>query len=238
MTMLRQHASDLHGLPHAQRFLGIRFPTRMGVVRLPDGGVWLWSPVPLDVAAARAVEALGPVRHIVAPNRFHHVNVGPAQARFPDARVFAAPGLERKRKDLTFDDVLGDAPPAAWGGVFEQVLLRAAPTFHEVVFFHRPTGTVFAADLFLNVRETESWLERLYFGLEGCHGRLAVPRLMHLITRDRAEMRADLARIASWPIQRVFVSHGEVVEENAAEAVARALQRFLGAGALPAPAGG
>ena len=42
------------------------FTTRMTVIRLPDGGLWLHSPTPLDDGLRAAIDALGPVAHIVA----------------------------------------------------------------------------------------------------------------------------------------------------------------------------
>ena len=57
-------------------FLGFPYPTRMAVVKLSDGSAWVWSPVALSDALAKAVEAIGPVRHIVSPNKIHHLFLG------------------------------------------------------------------------------------------------------------------------------------------------------------------
>ena len=56
-------------------FVKIPFPTRMTVVKLPMGGVWLHSPVAYDSALAAGVAAIGPVRHIVSPNKIHYAHV-------------------------------------------------------------------------------------------------------------------------------------------------------------------
>ena len=50
------------------RFYGIPFPTRMTVIRLGDGGLWVHSPVGDENGLFDAVAALGAVRHLVAPN--------------------------------------------------------------------------------------------------------------------------------------------------------------------------
>lgn len=57
----------------AVSFLSVPYPTRMAVVRLRDGGLWIWSPIELTDALAEAVEELGPVRHLVEPNKIHHL---------------------------------------------------------------------------------------------------------------------------------------------------------------------
>jgi hypothetical protein len=40
----------------------------------------------------------------------HHLFLGEWKAAYPDARLFAAACLRRRRKDLAFDADLGDAP--------------------------------------------------------------------------------------------------------------------------------
>src|SRR5207253_182649 len=50
----------------------IHYPTRMAVIRLSGGGLFLWSPIPLTDGLRAEVDALGEVSHIVAPNSLHH----------------------------------------------------------------------------------------------------------------------------------------------------------------------
>lgn len=73
------------------RMLGIPFGTRMTIVRLADGGMWLHSPIAARDELVAAVEALGPIRHIVAPNKFHHLFVGEWLERFPYATSWSGP---------------------------------------------------------------------------------------------------------------------------------------------------
>jgi hypothetical protein len=51
---------------------GFDYPTRMVVIRLSDGALFIWSPTALSHDLRSAVDLLGPVRHIVAPNTLHH----------------------------------------------------------------------------------------------------------------------------------------------------------------------
>jgi len=75
-------------------FLGFRYPTRMAVVRLPDRGLWLWSPVALE------------------PNALHHLALADWKKSWPELRLWAPPGLVKKRADLRFEGKLGDEAPA------------------------------------------------------------------------------------------------------------------------------
>jgi hypothetical protein len=80
-------------------FFGFPYPTRMALVRLSDGSVWVWSPVALTAALERNVEAIGPVRHIVSPNKLHHLFLRQWAERWPEARLHAPPGLARRKPE-------------------------------------------------------------------------------------------------------------------------------------------
>lgn len=81
----------------AFRYLGLHlsFPTRTTVVRLTGGDLWGHSPTELTPALRAEVDALGPVRHLIAPNRIHYWWVADWQRAFPDALAHAAPGVRR-----------------------------------------------------------------------------------------------------------------------------------------------
>ncbi len=51
--------------------LGSFLPVRMTVVRLSNGDLLLHSPTGFKPALQRALEAIGPIRHLVAPNFAH-----------------------------------------------------------------------------------------------------------------------------------------------------------------------
>jgi hypothetical protein len=55
-------------------FLGLfPYPTRMTVVRLSGGGLWVRSPIQLSDALSDEIKALGSVQHLVSPNMLHHL---------------------------------------------------------------------------------------------------------------------------------------------------------------------
>jgi len=47
-------------------FAGAPMHTRMTVVKLSDGSLWLHSPVELNPVIQRAIDKLGPVRVLIA----------------------------------------------------------------------------------------------------------------------------------------------------------------------------
>jgi Domain of unknown function (DUF4336) len=132
-------------------FYGFPYPTRMVVIRLSDGGLFVWSPIVLSPALRREIDRLEPVRHLVSPNRLHHLFLKEWKAAYPHARLYASPGLRRKRRDLAFDVELGDMPEPDWAADIDQVVMRGSFAMTEVVFFHRASCTVLFADLIENL---------------------------------------------------------------------------------------
>ena len=191
--------------------------TRMTVIRLADGGLWLHSPVRLDAATRAALEALGPVRAVVAPSKVHHFFVDDYLAAYPEACAYAAPGLAEKRRDLSFYAVLGDDAPAAWAGDIEQHLFRGAPYINEVVFFHRSTRTLVLTDLAFNVAADKTRGARLFHWLNGTAGRFGPHRMVRFMIRDRVAARHSLERILQWDIDRITVTHGDVLDRGGRE---------------------
>jgi len=188
--------------------------TRMTVLRLADGGLFLHSPVRLDGETRRALDAVGTVRAVVAPSKVHHFFVGDYIAAYPAARIYSAPGLAEKRKDLRFSGVLGDEAPAEWHGEIEQHVFRGAPLMNEVVFFHAATRTLLLTDLAFNVppHPIASPRARLFYRLVGAAGRFGPHRIVRFGVRDRAAARASVQTILEWSFDRVIVTHGDVLD--------------------------
>lgn len=222
--MLQPFADGMWTLTRSQRFWGLETGTRMTIIRLSSGGLFVHCPVALDPATRAAVDALGPVGAVVAPSLFHHLYVGDWLEAYPAAGFFACPGLERKRADLRWDGVLGETPHELWSADLDQAWFTARFE-HEVVFFHRATRTLVCADALLNLSRHPSVTTRFVAALmgntapgKGWPERIAV--------RDRRLGRRQVERILEWDIQRIALAHGEPVERDGA-AVVRDAYRWL-----------
>src|SRR5215469_6797795 len=102
---------------------GFHYPTRMAVIRLSDGSLFIWSPVRLTDALRAELDAVGQVRHIIAPNSLHHLFIPEWARAYRGAKIYAPPRLRRKRKDIVFDADLGNAPSSDWVEDIDQVLM-------------------------------------------------------------------------------------------------------------------
>ena len=206
-------------------FFGFPYPTRMAVARLSDGSVWVWSPIALTDALARAVEAVGPVRHIVSPNKLHYLFLGQWAERWPDALFYAPPGLARKRPALHFAADLQDEPDAAWATDIDQVIFLGSFAMEEVAFFHRASRTAIFGDLIQrHAPENMSGLMGKIMqldGLVGEHG--STPREWRLTFLDRTRVRAARQKVLDWKPERLLIAHGECARRGATAIIKDAL---------------
>jgi hypothetical protein len=128
------------------RFYGFRIQTRMAAIRLSGNQLFLYSPVPLRSGLRDDLERLGRVAFIVSPNKIHNLTLAQYRAAYPQAKLFAPPGLPERRRDLSFDSVLSGQPVPDWSAELEYVLTKGNVFFSEAFFFHRATGTLFVGD--------------------------------------------------------------------------------------------
>ncbi|MCP5067136.1 MAG: DUF4336 domain-containing protein, partial [bacterium] len=170
---MQQLHSDLWVTDSPLRFFGVEIGARMTVIRLPGPKILLHSPIAPTPELVDEVKALGPVAYIVAPNRFHHLSVGEWAGACPEALVYAAPGLDEKRSDLTISGVLRDEPEPGWTDTVDQLLVNGFALMNEVVFFHRPSSTLIATDLAFNIGASSPPLTRLAFRMSRAYGSLS-----------------------------------------------------------------
>jgi hypothetical protein len=211
------------------------FTTRMVVVRLSDGGLWLWSPVEPDPALRAEIDALGPVAHIVSPNAIHYAHIPAWAAAYPAARVWASPSVRRRAKSqgiaVGFTDDLADAPPPAWAADIDQTIFAGSRLLKEVVFFHRESRTLILADLIENFEPARirgrllTALMRLG-GVVDPHGSTPVDLRLTFLGR-KARARKSLRRLLAWAPDRLVMAHGRPYETGAMAELRRAF-RWLG----------
>jgi len=218
---VRELHRDLWAIDYPLRMPGgVELGTRSCVIRLAGGGAVVHTPGPLDSETRRAIDSLGPVRALVAPNLLHHRFLRDAIAAWPQARVFAAPGLREKLGDVKVDEVLGDFAPELWAADLAQLAVAGAPSLNEVVFLHRASRTLLCLDLCFNVQSSASWVTRMLMRVNGAYGRFGPSRIFRYgVMKDRRALRDSIDRILAWDFDRVSVAHGEILERGGREAL-------------------
>lgn len=204
--------------------VGMHLPTRMSVVPVAPGKLALISPIPIDDALAKAIEALGQVEWLIAPNLLHHLYLRAAVTRYPRARVLAPPGLAKKEPALRIDATLEQELPPALARALQVVRIEGAPSVDEFVFFHRDSRTLVVTELVFNIVRPRGFVAHIVLFLVGCHGKLAQSRAWRMFVKNRAAARESVRRVMALPIRRLVVAHGDIVETDAAARLAHALR--------------
>ena len=210
---MEQLHEDLWVLKRPLRFLGLELGCRMTVLRVGEDPL-LHSPVAPDEALLGELDALGRVRWVLGPNRYHHLGLSPWVER--GVELFGVPALARHRKDLDFT-MLTDSP---WDGV-DVLPLSCIPFTDEVVLLHRPSRTLIVTDLLFNLPESTGWWTKAnMWAMGGYPGVCCTVLERALIKREPA--RKDFEQLLSWDFDRVVLGHGDVVEEGGRDALAEA----------------
>ncbi|WP_193198332.1 DUF4336 domain-containing protein [Nostoc sp. MG11] len=149
-------------------------PIRMTVVKLDDGGLFVYAPVAPTPECIRLVNELvakhGNVRYIILPTISgleHKVFVGPFARCFPNAQVFVAPnqwsfplnlplswlGLPPKRTQV----LPQDSTKTPFADQFDYAMLGPIDLgpgkFAEVAFFHKRSHTLLVTDSVISIPE-------------------------------------------------------------------------------------
>jgi hypothetical protein len=209
---------------------GARINARMTVIRLQNGEIVVHSPCAFDEALTEEVSALGHVTAIIAPGNFHWLHVKSCQKAFPDAVTYACPGVDKRAKGVTFDEVLGDDAPERWAREMSQVSLRGTRVMREVAFLHHESKTLILVDLVENVTAATpgtNWFLRLVFRTIGMWNTPSPAPEYRMGWGDKALVRNGLERILAWDFERVILSHGDLITQDAKRVVARAWRAVL-----------
>jgi hypothetical protein len=218
--MITAWAEDVWTLAREARFFGVETGTRMTIVRLSEGGLFVLSPVALDDETRRAVDALGEVRAVVAPSIFHHLFVGQWMTAYPKAVFAACPGLEWKRTDLAFTCVLGDQPHPVWANDLEQVYFSARRE-NEIDLFHAKSRTLLCTDALLNLSTHPRRSTRFVAKLMKNSGP-GLGWMEPIMIRDRRLARRQVDRMLAWDFDRIILAHGAPVGAGGRAVLAKA----------------
>ena len=212
-------------------FLKAPFSTRMTIVRLAGGRLFVHSPTPLPASLEAEVRALGEVAYLVAPNRIHYWWLADWQAAFATAEAHVAPRVLDQAKGRIAGPVseLG-AAPAPWSGEIDEVAVAGA-YMTEFVFFHRASKTAIVTDLIENFeldRVDCRWLRLLLrlAGIADPNG-TTPPDLRQTFRRNRQAVKAAVEKIVAWAPERVILAHGRWYAEHGTAELRRALGWIL-----------
>jgi hypothetical protein len=212
--------------------MGLLFTTRMTIVKLSNGSVWVESPVPLPPAALSQIARLGFVRYIVAGTQRHIWRLKEWHGLFPEAQPWASrtAKLSVEGHSLSINNVLTDTPVQDWASDFDQLTFNGNPFLKETFFLHRESGTVILGDLIqanpmMKGRPIRNAVFRLMGAAEPKGG---VGLDFRLSFTNRALARQSVERLLSWDFDKLILAHGACIRREAKQYVEEAFGWLTG----------
>lgn len=205
------------GAPVQRAFVPL--PTRCVVVQLQGGGLWIYAAADLTDGLEAELAALGPVGHIVCPN-VDCVDMAQSWAgAYPNARLWDV------------DTLTPDHAEEAWQGQLHQLVVRVRLGRGEAVFCHRPSRTLFFADLFevLETRLLPVWARPIvwFSGTDDSGGHLRPTLRWGRKYDDKLALGRDVETIMGWGARGLIPAHGRMVEAHANGQLERAFRKEL-----------
>jgi hypothetical protein len=191
-----------------------RFPRRMTLVRLADGGVVIWSAVALGEAEMAKVEALGPLRYLVVPNAGHRLDAHIFKARYPDLKVVAPQGA----RDAVEEAVAVDETEDPFGDpAVRFVTVAGTAEAESAMIVRRAAGTTLIAnDIIGHVAHPHGLgakvMAHLFdYGVD----EPSVPRTVRRFIKDQDALAAQMRAWAELPdLKRIIVSHVDPITDD------------------------
>lgn len=207
--------------------LPLPFTTRMTVVRLTSGDLFLHSPIKFDDRLANELQRLGTIRHLVSPNQFHYAHIAEWVRAFPEAITWASPRVRERARarhiEIDFTRDLDASAPEDWRREIDQTLFPGG-YFKEFIFFHRGSKTLILTDAIINIelgKVTEPWRTATKLtGMYHPYGQIFFGMRLPLILQRR-KAKAAFAKIYSWQPQRILLSHGRCFDADADKVIRR-----------------
>ncbi len=201
-------------------------PVRMVVIRDPDGGLTLYSPVAMDEGTSEALAGLGEVVRVLAPNRFHTLFAGRVLDAYPDAELLVPEenaGLAERFPART--RIIGDMQTVSTG--LEVLPVHLSEGLVELCVYHDASETLLLADLLFNIQQASSLGAKLAYQLNGVWRQPANSRLQRLFLFRNAD---SLNRFYRWalakPFSQISMAHGQIITRDAREQFYQIFSRY------------
>ena len=214
--------SDLKFFESVVRMPLVSLAARSTLVPLKNNKFVLISPVKFDEGQRSELLKANP-EAIVSPSCFHHLFVKAAHDYLPEAKLYGAPGLQKKRADIKWDGILNDGT-WPYQDELKAIFIEGAPKINEVVFYHRDSKTLIVTDLLFNLKNLKSLPEKLVYGLMGTFNNPAVSRLLKLLTNDRKALKKSLKQVLELDFDRLVMAHGEIIPMGGKKIITDALR--------------
>ncbi|KAH8806659.1 hypothetical protein DL96DRAFT_1537079 [Flagelloscypha sp. PMI_526] len=209
---------------------------RSTAIKLENGsGVWVLASTPLTLDTKTAIDALGEVKWIMAADRVHYLYLAEFAKAYPEAKVILVKDLVPKMKaqGVRVDGAYGTDPEGTLYGFEDEIdaCYFSGSLNKDVVWCHKPSGTVLVADLFYNLPAIEQYSKSKQSSKIPLFGTFPPSSKMQQTflasgLHDKAAMKRDVAIVNGWKFDRIIMCHGDVIESGGKKAWGEAYAKF------------
>lgn len=233
--MLKEIDREIWVAEQPLRYFGLSVGTRMTVIRLANRELAVISPIQIGDAIVSQLGELGMVKHIIAPNLYHYLFAANFKTLYPKATLWAAPGLEAKKPDLSIDQIIKSDVSSLWDGLesvffdgFRTLGLRGFDSLNEYVFFHSASRTLILTDTAFHFDDSFPIIAQFAARVLGGYKRLSPSLLERVATTEKEKVRKSVEKVLGWDFERVIMAHGSIIEQNGKEKFKQGYEQFLG----------
>ncbi|CAN5671997.1 DUF4336 domain-containing protein [soil metagenome] len=205
----------------------------MTVLRFNNRELAVISPIQVDDTIVSQLGELGTVEHIIAPNLYHYLFTSSFKALYPNATVWAVPGLAVKKPDLPINNIIDRNTHSLWNGLeytffdgFRTLGLSGFDSLNECVFFHPASRTLILTDTAVHFDEGFPLLTQFASRVLGGYKKLSPTLLERMATTEKERVRKSIETILDWDFERVVMAHGSVIEQQGKEKLKRGYEHF------------
>lgn len=199
---------------------------RMTIARTGDGRLVVYSAIALDEAEMKALQAFGEPTWLIVPSGIHRMDARIWKDRYPDMTVIAPEGARAKVEEV----VPVDATAIDFGDpVVNFVPVDGTSEREAALVVLTTTGTTLVLnDVLFNLANRPGvggWLWKT-IGMTADEPHLPGVIKFRLVS-DEAALQDQLLRWSRIPsLNRVIVSHGAIIEDDARGALVRVAQHL------------
>jgi hypothetical protein len=195
----------------------MKLPVRCVLVKT-NKGVLMISPIKFTSSQLQQIMEFGEVTDIISPSLIHSLFIRKATKRFPNATVWAPPGMREKFPIEKFPkmkiDKILTQDPWPYEDQIDIQLIKGAPKMTEVVFYCKQLRTILVTDLAFNLQHPHGWGARIFPRFVGTYKKFAVSRLWNLFIKDKTAFQKSIQGVLEWDFDQVVMSHGEILTSN------------------------
>ena len=211
MHSLRQFGPNIWTVDQPSNFIGVPLGLRMTIVRLANQQLVIHSMSPCDAETHTAIQTLGEVRYLIAPNLEHTRFIDEWLNDYPEAILYAPTDkllakhrTAQSRNTLPFhhEDLLCLA-------------INGMPRLQEFAFFHKESQTLILTDLAFNLGGEMSLWGNCFLRLNGAYNRFTPTRILKSLIKDQNAFCDSIQTVARWDFKQIIVAHGTPVTQDA-----------------------